>query len=100
MTIKKTVENDRITLKIEGWLDVETTAELAAFLSELEESRVLVFDFKNLEYVSSSGIREVVAAYRRQKGLQGEFSVINANAEVMDVFSMTGLDKKLDISAL
>jgi len=99
MTIKKIVENDKITLKFEGWLDVETTANLTALMSELEESKELVFDFKKLEYISSSGVREVVAAYRRQKELQGEFSLINVNAEVMDVFSMTGLDKKLDIKA-
>ena len=97
MTISKIEENGKIILKIEGWLDVQTTQELDAFMEKLEPSRELVYDFTDLEYISSAGVREVIAAFRRQKDAGGEFSVINVSQEIMDVFSMTGINKKINI---
>ena len=98
MTITKTEENGSITLKIEGWLDVQTTQELHAYMEEVPACKELVFDFTDLEYISSAGVREVITAYRRQKGADAVFRLINVSSDVMDVFSMTGLDKKINIS--
>ena len=97
MTIEKELNGQTTTLKFDGWLDVTTTPELHSYLETLEPTGHLVFDFRNLEYISSSGVREVVASYRKQKDADGSFSVINVNPEVYDVFNMTGLDKKIDI---
>lgn len=99
MKITKVNNDNQIIIRLEGWLDVETTVELAKYMSELEATKDLVFDFEKLEYISSSGVREVIASYKRQKEEGGVFKVINVNPEVMDVFSMTGLDKKLNIIA-
>lgn len=98
MTITKTEENGIITLKVEGWLDVQTTPELHAYAEELPAAEELIFDFADLEYISSAGVREVVAAYRKQLETGGAFRVINVSTDVMDVFSMTGLNKKISIT--
>ena len=98
MTITKTEENGCVTLAVDGWLDVQTTPELQAYLKELPPSEALVFDFAGLEYISSAGVREVVAAYRRQQEAGGTFEVVRVNSDVMDVFSMTGINKKIRIS--
>ena len=98
MTITKTEENGRITLKIDGWLDVQTAQELHAYMEKLSVSKELLFDFTDLEYISSAGVREVIAAYRRQKSADAVFRVINVNSDIMDVFSMTGIDDKIHIS--
>lgn len=97
MTIQKEINGQTITLKLDGWLDVTTTAELHQYLETLDTCRHLVFDFQQLEYISSAGVREVVASYRKQKEKEGIFEIINANSEVYDVFAMTGLDKKISI---
>ena len=98
MVINKKVDGDSTILEIEGWLDVETTGDLHKYMESLTGSKKLIFDFSKLEYISSAGVREVVAAYRRQKAAQGTFAVVGSNQDVLDVFRMTGLDKKLDIS--
>ena len=98
MNITKEEENGKVILKTSGWLDVQTTPELHAFLEELPPSKELVFDFSELEYISSAGIREVVAAYRRQQAADGDFRVINVSTSVMDVFRMTGLTRKISIT--
>lgn len=97
MTITTKLENDKATLFVEGWLDTQSSPELGKAIGELSDIQSLVFDFEKLEYISSSGLREVVSAYKKMKGIGGTFSIIHVNSEVMDVFRLTGFDKKLDI---
>lgn len=99
MTITKNIENDKATLFVEGWLDTQASPELGREVGELSGIKSLIFDFEKLEYISSSGLREVVSAYKKMKAAGGALSIIHVNSEVMDVFRLTGFDKKLDIHA-
>ena len=98
MEIKKSMVNDVATLKLAGWLDTQSAPQLGEAVGELDGIGSLVLDFDALEYISSSGLREVLAASRKLSAAGGSFSIINVSDEVMDVFSMTGFDKKLNIS--
>lgn len=99
MKITKTMENNKVTLFVEGWLDTQSSPELAGEIRELSDPESLILDFEKLEYISSSGLREVVSAYKKMKSVGGDFAVINVSSEVMDVFRLTSFDKKLDIRA-
>ena len=96
MEIKKTVEGDKATFEIDGWLDTQTSPELGAALDELgEDVKELEFDFAKLEYVSSAGIRQIVAAHKMMAGC---LSLRNVAPGVLEVFRLTGVDKRLNIS--
>lgn len=97
MTITKTVENNRAVLSVEGWLDTKAAPELGKEISVLSDIKELVLDFEELEYIASSGLREVLAAYKKMQGVNGTFSVVNVGSEVMEVFKLAGFDTKLDI---
>lgn len=99
MTITKTMENNTAVLLVEGWLDTKSSPELGNAINELSDIEGLVLDFEKLEYIASSGLREVVSAYKKMNCMNGTFSVIHVSNEVMDVFRLSGLDKKLDIRA-
>lgn len=99
MTITKKVEGNTAVLSVEGWLDTQSSPELGKEMQDLLGIGELILDFDKLEYISSSGLREVVSAYKKMKSGNGTFSVIHVSSEVMDVFRMTGFDKKLDIRA-
>lgn len=99
MTITKTMDGNTAVLLVEGWLDTKSAPELGNEINALSGIEGLVLDFEKLEYIASSGIREVVSAYKKMKGMNGTFSVIHVSDEVLDVFRLTGLDKKLDICA-
>lgn len=99
MTITKTMENNTAVLLVEGWLDTKSSPELGNAINELSDIEGLVLDFEKLEYIASSGLREVVSAYKKMNYMNGTFSVIHVSNEVMDVFRLSGLDKKLDIRA-
>jgi len=95
MTIEKTVNGTEATLKIEGWMDTQSAPMLEQALKELEaEVKHLVLDLSGLEYISSAGIRQIVAAH---KLMNGELTLRNVNIEVQDVLTMTGIAKKLHI---
>lgn len=97
MKITKKIEDHTATLYLEGWLDTQAAPELGKEIKGLSDIERLILDFDQLEYISSSGLREVVSAYKKMKSLKGTFSVIQVSPEVMDVFRLTGFDKKLDI---
>ena len=97
MEIVSRTEENKVTMEISGWLDTQTAPELEKVLSGLDASVTsLVFDFAKLEYISSAGLRLVIAAYKKMTGKDG-FKIINVSDEVFDVFSLTGFDQKINI---
>ena len=95
MAISKQVDGTQATFSIDGWLDTQSAPELAAALDELDESaESLVLDLAALEYVSSAGIRQIVAAHKK---MSGKLTVRNVAPEVLEVFRLTGVDSRLNI---
>ena len=95
MTIEKTINGNTAELKLAGWLDTKTAPELEAALNELEPGvDTLVLDLEQLEYISSAGLRQIVAAYKYMKGA---LTIRHVSSEIRNVLKMTGLDKRLKI---
>lgn len=98
MTITTSKEDNCITLKLDGWLDTLSSPQLGEAVDAIEIASAIVLDFENVEYIASSGLRQVVSCHRKAKELNAAFSVINVGTEVMSIFKLTGLDKKLNIT--
>ena len=99
MTITRMEDAGTVTLKAEGWLDTVSAPILGEAVAAVETAETLVLDFEKVEYIASSGLRQVILASKKAKEIGARFRVINAGAAVMDIFSLTGIDQKLDISA-
>ena len=98
MTINKEINGTELRIAVEGRLDTMTAPELEAELREsLDAAESLILDFGKLEYISSAGLRTILAAqqYLEEKDLP-DVKVININAVVAEVFSVTGFDKLVD----
>ena len=92
MTMTKKLDGNKLTVAVEGRLDTLSSPELDAFLEKYYPSITkLTFDFANLDYISSSGLRIMLKA---QKAMQdkGGITIKNANKLVMGVFTVTGFD--------
>lgn len=95
MTVEKQMEGSTAVLYLEGWMDTANAPVLAQALNELDDSvQQLVFDMAKLEYTSSAGIRQIIAAHKQ---MNGALTLRNVTPEVMSVLHMTGLDKRLQI---
>lgn len=96
MDITSTTDGTTTTLALDGWLDTTTAPQLGDALAEIgSDCTDLVLDFTGLEYISSAGLRQVVAAHKK---MHGSLKITNVSAEVMQVFKMAGFDKRLSIS--
>ncbi len=95
MKITKEAQGNQLIVKVDGWLDIQSNQEFAAYMREIPVQEKLVLDFGGLEYISSSGVREIVEIILRQP--KGSFSIINVNENVMSVFKIIGLDQKAEI---
>ena len=90
MTIEIKKNADELVLEITGRLDTITAPALDKTINEnLGEIKSLILDCKNLEYISSAGLRVLLSA---QKKLQqnGTMKLKNVREEVMEVFEITG----------
>lgn len=99
MNITTINQDDRVVLKLDGWLDTISSPELGKVVDAITAASAIVLDFEKVEYIASSGLRQVVACHRKAKELNAEFSVVNVCTEAMSIFQLTGLDKKLNIQA-
>ena len=97
MNISKTEQDGAIVFSLDGWLDANTSPELGEEIERVETAKELVLDFEKVEYLSSAGLRQVVAAHRKAKELGAAFSVTKVGTEVMSIFKLTALDKKMNI---
>ena len=77
-------------IEIIGRLDTITAPALDKTINEeLENTTTLILDIKELEYISSAGLRVLLAAQKKMQKI-GSMKVINVCTEVMEVFEMTG----------
>ena len=97
MNIVKTNEGTRLTLALEGRLDTTTAPQLEAEVKgTLAGVTELVLDFSRLEYLSSAGLRVILAA-QKIMNKQGEMVVHHVNETIMEVFEVTGFRDILTI---
>lgn len=97
MNINKNLENNKLTLFIEGRLDTLTSPELEEAINSISEDITeLTLDFSKLEYISSAGLRVILVAQKKMN-LQGNMTVCHVNEMNMEVLSITGFDQILNI---
>lgn len=97
MTINQTRNDGKLTVALEGRLDTTTAPQLEEVVrTALEGVTDLQFDFAKLEYVSSAGLRVLLAA-QKVMNKQGNMVIHNANSDLMDIFEVTGFSDILTI---
>ena len=97
MEIKKTKEGEALKLELAGRLDTTTAPQLEAEVTAIDAGvKALEFDFAGLEYVSSAGLRVLLAA-QKLMNKQGSMVLKNVRPEIMEVFEITGFADILTI---
>ena len=97
MTIDKNKEGNRLVLTVSGRLDTMTAPELENVIKDnMDGVEELILDFKDLEYISSAGLRVVLGA-RKAMGDKGSFAVRNLCSDVRDIFDITGFSDIITI---
>lgn len=92
MEISQEKINDVAILSLKGRLNVTTTSELEqAFNKLLEENQTKVLvECRELEYISSAGLRVLLTAAKQFKKISGEIALAGLNQNVKQVFEISG----------
>ena len=90
MTIEIKKNAAETVIEIVGRLDTITAPALDKTINEdIGDTKNLVLDVKGMEYISSAGLRVLLAAQKKMQKI-GSMKVTGVCEEVMEVFEMTG----------
>ncbi len=91
-------EGKDVELALSGRLDTTTAPELDAKLKAVfGGAENLTFDFTDLEYISSAGLRVLLSA-QKVMSKQGSMKLTHVSKSVMDIFVVTGFSEILTIN--
>ena len=99
MELKTEKNAAELTVSLSGELNTLTAPELAALLErELPGVQSLTLNFAECDYVSSAGIRVLLAVFKQLKASGGKMVLTNVGENFTDVLENTGLDAVFDIA--
>ena len=89
----------KIILRIDGRIDASTSLVLERKLNQLieEHHTYLLLDFHRVDYLSSAGMRVLLAETKKMKSKNGDLVLFSLNEEVASTVRMAGFDKILHI---
>ncbi|MBR1635338.1 MAG: AMP-binding protein [Lachnospiraceae bacterium] len=97
MIIERTQTENGITLSISGRIDTTTSPELREEIAKVpDDTARLVLDFKDVAYISSAGLREILIC--RKRFPEDRMLVTNVSSEVNEIFEVTGFDELIPLS--
>jgi anti-sigma B factor antagonist len=97
MTIEIKKTEEMTIIEVAGRLDTITAPTLDKTINEdIDGTKNLVLDLANLEYISSAGLRVLLAAQKKMQRI-GSMKVKNVCESIMEVFEITGFADILEI---
>ena len=96
MEIKSTTDGTRLTIAVSGRVDTVTAPELAAAL-KFGDATCVVIDLANVPYMSSAGLRLLLAAHKTMMAKGGELQIANVQEAVREVLDITGFSDILKL---
>jgi anti-anti-sigma factor len=99
MTITKTNENGTTTFSLAGRLDTVTAPDLQTqLIPEFADVSAVIVDLKAVNYVSSAGLRVLLAGHKESLKKGATMTITGVLPEVKEVFDMTGFTDILNIA--
>lgn len=92
LNVEKRMENGTLFIALEGELDTLTAPNFEEQLDPLlKETDSMTIDFEKLSYISSAGLRVLLAAeqYMEEKGAE-QIKILNVNDTILNIFEITG----------
>ena len=99
MEIDHKVENGIINIAIKGRLDAATSPVAEENIKKIMEGdeKRLLFDFSNLEYLSSGGLRIILGASKEIRRREGKVALCCLNPYVNEIFEVSGFSSMIPI---
>ena len=87
-----------LVVSLKGRLDTVTSVEFSDALSKEEiKENVVIVEMKELEYISSAGLRALLALKKSLSSQKKELEIHNLNPVCQEVFKVTGFNNILTV---
>ena len=88
-----------LIVRLSGELNAITSPELSDLLDRelTDDIKKVTFDYAECDYVSSAGLRVLLATFKKMKAAGGSMRLANVGENFMDVLENTGLDAVFDM---
>lgn len=97
LDISNKLEESKLMFKLNGRLDTITAPQLEEEIKDrLEGVHELVFDFSDLTYISSAGLRVLLSA-QKAMNKKGSMVVKHVSDAIQEIFDVTGFSDILTI---
>ena len=96
MEVSQIRNEDKVIYKIKGKIDANVQPVLEQAV-QLEGVKDLVFDFKEVDYIFSAGLRVLLQAQKQMNATGGKMKIIHANEIVRKMLQIVGFDSMMDI---
>lgn len=98
MDITKNYNEKELTIEVGDRIDTVTAPDFENEINdEMGKFDSLIIDFTNLEYISSAGLRVLIATQKKLKPENIPMTIKNVNDTINEIFRMSGFDKVLKI---
>ena len=97
MDIRIAKDGAALAAALTGSLDTMTAPKLEDALKDLSGVEALTLDFAGLTYISSAGLRVLLALQKKMTSVNGTMVVRNVCDAIKEVFEMTGFDAILTV---
>ncbi len=98
LTINRNKNGDELTVSLEGKITSKTAPELESEIERMpQDVKTLILDFEGLEYLTSAGLRVLLAAQQKMEEAGSVMKLRNINNAIMNIFNSTGFIDVLTI---
>ena len=99
MDITSKNEDKALIISVSGRMDAVTASDFENALTEFldQGNSALVIDFSDLDYISSAGLRSILASAKKLKGMNGTLSLACLKEVVREVFDISGFSAIIPI---
>lgn len=99
MNVKTQEEKGYWVVKLEGRLDISNSSHFEQdCMNWIEQGqRKFILDLGALEYISSAGLRSILAATKKLKAQNGSLSLCSLSGLVEEVVTVSGFDNILRV---
>jgi anti-sigma B factor antagonist len=101
LKIETVREQDRVTVRLEGELDMLQAPEVSDTLTELVDSGVkdILVDLTELRFLDSSGLSALLGAHQAAEAQGGRLVLQSPNERIVRLVTITGLGDVFEITA-
>ena len=98
MTTRNELNGSELTIFVEGRVDTQTAPDLQeTIMASISGATKLALDFNEVLYISSAGLRTVLAAQQAMEKAGGSMVIRGARENIINVFKVTGFDNFLTL---